>query len=50
MDHAIPTDQHLQILESRLGQAWFDWNKSIVDWRYGDGDGEEFKKRSTKEL
>ena len=35
---AIPSDQHLQILENRLGQAWFDGNKSIVDWRYGDGD------------
>ena len=35
---AIPSDQHLQILENQLGQAWFDGNKSIVDWRYGDGD------------
>jgi hypothetical protein len=37
-NRAIPSDQHLQILESWLGQAWFDGNKSIVDWRYGDGD------------
>ena len=35
---AIPSDQHLQILESQLGQAWFDGNKSIIDWRFGDGD------------
>jgi hypothetical protein len=38
MNRAIPSDQHLQILETQLGQAWFDGNKSTVDWRYGDGD------------
>ena len=39
-NHAMPYDQHLQILKTRLGQAWFDGNKSIIDWRYAYSDGD----------
>ena len=33
----VPSSQILTTLESALGQAWFDGAKSVIDWRYNDG-------------
>ena len=35
--HSIPSPQMLRALEDSLGQAWFDGARSIIDWRYNDG-------------
>lgn len=34
--HPLPPSHCLQLLNLHFGQAWFDGNKSIVDWRYKD--------------
>ncbi|KIL56229.1 hypothetical protein M378DRAFT_182024 [Amanita muscaria Koide BX008] len=34
----IPSQKTLRQLEDAVGQAWFDGAKSIMDWRFDDGD------------